>query len=369
MLRATLNVEVTQSYDAARPRTSLRALGPHTTLALVLLALAIAPLSLRGLNRLLLREIPPPGYLPSLEIRRPRHPFNAAPIQQLRYGVPAWVFIGDSMLNTRVDPIFLGRISSRHDENVMFLSHAATGPAWWYLAFKNNLVASGVRPRVVFFFFRDTNLTDTFFRLEPHYGGGILDEVALEHEPELDAIIEARRRGLWHRAHGFLKRAYQLDVAGMWMGPLVRRWYPEWRFPDPAARVAFEASAEETFGLDHLRHEVASDAGLAEAPDFHRDLPASVLPLIVDLARQHDLKLCFVRVQRRPEGGHPPEESPELETYVSNLRMWIEASGALFHDDTGDPEMTLEMYRDGDHVADRRRYTEIFRRRLDPLFR
>jgi hypothetical protein len=31
--------------------------------------------------------------------------------------------------------------------------------------------------------------------------------------------------------------------------------------------------------------------------------------------------------------------------------------------------MTLDLYEDGDHVADRRRYTEIFRKRLDPLFR
>jgi hypothetical protein len=369
MLRATLNVEVTQSYDAARPRTSLGALGPRATLALLLLALAIAPLSLRGLNRLVLREIPPPGYLPSLDIRRARHPFDASPIRRLRYGAPAWVLFGDSMLNTRVDPILLGSISSTHDENVMFLSHAATGPAWWYLAFKNYLVASGIHPRAVFFFFRDTNLTDTFFRLELHYGGGTLDDVALEHEPELDALVAARRRGFWHRAHGFLTRAYQLDLAGIWMGPIVRRWYPEWRFPDPAARVAFEASAEEIFGLDNLRRDVASDAGLAEAPDFNRDLPTSVLPLIVDLARQHNLTLCFVRVQRRPEGGHPPEESPELKAYVSDLRTWVEANGALFRDDTGDPEMTLDMYRDGDHVADRRRYTEIFRRRLDPLFR
>ena len=48
---------------------------------------------------------------------------------------------------------------------------------------------------------------------------------------------------------------------------------------------------------------------------------------------------------------------------------WAEANGACFHDDTGDPEMTLDLYEDGDHVADRRRYTEIFRKRFDPLFR
>ena len=31
--------------------------------------------------------------------------------------------------------------------------------------------------------------------------------------------------------------------------------------------------------------------------------------------------------------------------------------------------MTLDLYEDGDHFDDRLRYTEIFRKRLDPLFR
>ena len=73
------------------------------------------------------------------------------------------------MLGTRIDPNHLGRISTSGDELVSFLYHAATGPAWWYLAFKNQLVASGVKPRMTFIFFRDTNLTDTMFRLEAQY--------------------------------------------------------------------------------------------------------------------------------------------------------------------------------------------------------
>lgn len=97
------------------------------------------------------------------------------------------------MLGSRIDPERLGRISSTGDGNVSFLSHAATGPAWWYLSFKNHLVASGIRPRVTFFFFRDTNLTDTMFRLEGLYGGP-LDEVARDQEPELDALIAERQR-------------------------------------------------------------------------------------------------------------------------------------------------------------------------------
>ena len=112
-----------------------------------------------------------------LELNRAHGEFNPQRVTDLSYGQPPWVFIGDSMMGTRIDRLYLGDIASTHDQNVAFLFHPATGPVWWYLAFKNHLVASGIRPRAVFVFFRDTNLTDTLFRLESLYGNA-LDEVA-----------------------------------------------------------------------------------------------------------------------------------------------------------------------------------------------
>lgn len=338
-------------------------------LAVVLIGIAVVPLSLRALNAAVAGELPPPGYLPSLQIRRVHQPFNEEAIGQLRYGNPAWVFIGDSMLGSRIDPLRLGQISGTRDEIVSFLFHAATGPAWWYLAFKNHLVASGVRPRVTFIFFRDTNLTDTLFRLEPGYGTS-LDLVARPPlERELDAIVAQRRRGPWHRVHDAVGRVYQSDFATSWLEPGVRRWFVNWRRGSPAAVEAFEHQLNEAFYIDHIRYDVGADIAAAEDPDFHRDLATSVLPLILDLSKQHGLPVCFVRVQRRPVGGKPPGQSPELIRYVADLKEYLASNGALFHDDTGDPEMTLDLYADGDHVGNRRRYTEIFRSRLDPLFR
>jgi hypothetical protein len=88
-------------------------------------------------------------------------------------------------------------------------------------------------------------------------------------------------------------------------------------------------------------------------------------------ASRAGLKLCFVRVQRRPVGGRPPVQSERLRKYVGDLRRYVEARGGAFHDDTGDPAMTLEMYEDGDHIARhaRDRYTTLFFERLQPLFR
>lgn len=329
----------------------------------------LTPLSLRAVNRAVTGEAAGLGYLPALEVRRRHRDFNPQPIADLQYRQPAWVFIGDSMMGTRIEPLHLGEISSTHNELVAFLHHPATGPAWWYLAFKNHLIASGVKPRVVFVFFRDTNLTDTLFRLESLYGTA-LDDVAHAAEPELDRLVAARRGGIRSRLHTTAVRAYEHDITRSWLEPAVRRWFVNYRYPDASARRRFDQSLNEHFDLANLRGDIAADfSNENERADFARDVPTSVLPLMVALAKEHGVPLCFVRVQRRPTGTTPPAQTPNLRRYVADLQAYLTASGMLFHDDWGDPEMPESLYADGDHVRDRRRYTDVFRRRLDPLFR
>jgi hypothetical protein len=59
-----------------------------------------------------------------------------------------------------------------------------------------------------------------------------------------------------------------------------------------------------------------------------------------------------------------------MRRYIGDLQAYVESHGARFHDDTGDPAMTLEMYEDGDHIARQWRtyYTELFFNRLHSLF-
>ena len=88
-------------FAASLRRFRLRSLVP---LILIVSALPIAPLSLRALNRAVLGVHHNISYLPSTEIRRTRKGFRAEPIDALRVVAPHWVFIGDSMLGTRVHP-------------------------------------------------------------------------------------------------------------------------------------------------------------------------------------------------------------------------------------------------------------------------
>ena len=101
---------------------------------------------------------------------------------------PTWVVIGDSMAGSRIDPALLTRLTGGQTAPLLY---AGSGPAWWYLALKNWVIPSGITPRAVIVFFRDTNLTNVMFRIDATWS---LDTAALDREDDLNAVV-ARRRG------------------------------------------------------------------------------------------------------------------------------------------------------------------------------
>jgi D-alanyl-lipoteichoic acid acyltransferase DltB (MBOAT superfamily) len=63
----------------------------------------------------------------------------------------------------------------------------------------------------VFIFFRDTNLTDTMFRLDEHFGWS-LDSVTTDRvEDEVNAIVASAVSGPWSRVHRVVDRAYDTE--------------------------------------------------------------------------------------------------------------------------------------------------------------
>jgi hypothetical protein len=305
-------------------------------------------------------------YLPVFPGQR-LSPFDAARLSQLQQMNPGVVVIGDSMAGTRIDERLLFRLSG---VPVAALLQAGSGSAFWYLALKNWVVASGIKPRVVFIFFRDTNLTDVMFRLDEQYRWS-LDMVAGETEEELNDVVQLALDGPFYAVHLAAERLYRVDAARRAVEPIVARAPAWWVAPTPESRSSLLDAANQRFGLDHLRVMEAADMAADAGTDFASAVSRSVLPLMLREARRGGFKLCLVRVQRRPIGGRPPAQSAALRQYVRDLRAYVQANGGILHDDTGDPAITLDMYEDGDHIARQARaaYTRLFYQRLRVLFR
>jgi hypothetical protein len=309
-----------------------------------------------------------PTYLPALEGPRERLPFSANRIEELAYLKPGSVIIGDSMAGSRIDDLRLGALSGRP---AAMLLQPGSGSAFWYLALKNWVIASGIHPRVVFVFFRDTNLTDVLFRLDEQFRWS-LDRVARDREDELNSVVATRTGTPTRRLDRTVERVYEGNRVRDWVEPALLAWPARVLIPSRRHREEFVAGMNDRFGLEHQRPFEAADVQASDegGADFDRFVDRSVLPLMLRDARQAGLTLCLVRVQRRPVGGQPPAQSKAMRQYVRDLQAYVESHGGRFHDDTGDPELTIDMYGDGDHLAPgaRARYTDIFFNRLRQLF-
>ena len=331
----------------------------------------LLPLALRPLARLGPDSTETFSYLPTLERTRTRTmPFDTVVVEQLREMRPEIVLIGDSMGGSRIDPTYFA--SQLGNRNVAPLFYNATGSAFWYLAFKNWVLAVTPRPRLAVFFFRDDQLTDPLFRVAGPYRA-TLDRVARSNEARLNVVLATRLQGPLYRLDALADEVYDQERLRQWLEPALVNAPVGLVARHKEARTLLGRMNSEIFCLEALRSMAQADVWQAEEAtyDFDKSVVTSVLPPLLALGKMAGVRMAFVRVQRRPENNRPPVQSPALQRYVSRLRGYLDKEGAFFHDDWGDPEQPLSMYADGDHLSStfRHRYTDRFLQVNAPFFR
>ena len=313
-----------------------------------------------------------PGlYRPTLQGKLP---FDRRVLDEINAKSADYVFIGNSMLGTRIDESTLDAQLGKNCCFILWTGGAES--AWEHQALKNVVIASAHRPKVVFVFFRDTYLTQVSYRSNDAYWWKI-ERLSHDDEPELTRAMRDSRT--WQERleydlgllYPLQKRRENATYALEWLASLAVG--PE-RIP---YGMPVASRFNEPFELGQMKAiETADDFGAATRDelfndDFDARLPHSLLPSMIKLARDSGITLVFVRVQRRPTLQGPAPQSAQLIRYVAKLRAYLTGNGAGFYDFTGDPQLTLDHYQDGDHIrADwKTASTELFLRRLQAYFK
>ena len=347
-------------------------------LAQLLLILALALLVPAGLLRLAKPE--PAEAFPVGERLEPK-----GEIKRLNKAKPDWIVVGNSMANSRIDWRILSDLSGR---KVLRVAEGGTQSAIWFLFLKQIIAKSEARPEWISVFFRDTDLTWADFRTT-----GVNDDLiaALRgpSQPEWKQVLVRKQQGgtvasvrqslaALLPAEETLKQSRRdLQEAAFTLTPIPRSW------PDALRRQELN----ERFSLSRLRHDLGSDSqsaatpgagggrpGLADLPDpgmyengpqiFDPSPDTSFLPHMIALAKELGIKLHFHRVKRRPLANHTRPDPALLTAYLTELRQYLEANGAVLTDESHDLALTLDLYADGDHIASdeatQRRYAENF---------
>jgi len=286
-----------------------------------------------------------------------------------------WMLIGNSMLNSRLHPPHLAAISGWTTRKIGL---GGTQSAIWWLFFKNILIASGARPLWVTVFFRESDLTWPDFRVEGS-NAALIQQLKNPQEPEWDQVMAGRTTPPNHAA-ATVEKICGVDGYGDW----ARRKVQDWSFALTALngvkRGARRLELNELFSLDQLRQDLGDDGGgrtardqpatpgddaaaalpdpgmYARAPTVFDPSPtASFLPHFLALAAQHDIRLHFHRVKRRPNAAGLRPDLPVFRRYLDDLRHYLLSHGCAYSDESPDPELNLEWYRDGDHIDKPRR--------------
>ena len=255
------------------------------------------PLGLRAINGALPGADVRDSYLPTVETPRPREPFDRGqPRTPFARSSREFVVIGDSMAGIRIDPLQLSRLTGTQRRRAV----PAGQPGRVLVSRLKNLVADNELKNVrgAIFFFRDDQLT-TQVQVAP----GSLDRVARDREPELDRIAGGRpaRRVLGRasrgarrvsiRSHALVARAAADHCAGA---------------PWPASTWSCSHAVNtDVFALDKLRKFEAAD--LPRRTDAALDFAAQRRAVAAagdhPAGRRANIRLAFIRVQRRPTAG------------------------------------------------------------------
>jgi hypothetical protein len=299
-----------------------------------------------------------------------KEPHDSSPLEKIEKANPHFVFIGDSMLRTRIDPKILSE--ELGGARVFLLDDDGSGSARWYLRLKNYVAEANVTPKRVFIFFRDWNLSWPAFRTTGRYREQV-ERDSHEEEPVLEKVLERSAKGWKPSLDKVLRRIYPVQensdrAHDAMRGRAMRLLKETWGDTED-----LDEDLEDTFELRDLRSDVPAEMADEDGPKlsaFSPEPEKSFLPHMIEVAKQNNLELCFVRVKRRPRKNEDhPRQPHSLQSYMRDLEAYFRSEGVAFHDFTMDPDVTLSMYADGDHISEEARpeYTRMFARKLLPL--
>ena len=302
-----------------------------------------------------------------------REPFIGPMIhRELARRQPRFVFIGNSMLWSRIDDNLLSRLLG--GVPVYSIVNFGGLSGIHYLALKYLLIPSHVHPRRVFIFFRGTTLVQPAMRTTGPYFETLIKRISPGPDAEFERLAHGRSVSTASGLRAALNRIFAVQGNREMVRDVLGRLALFLALPgldsgQAHQRQQFLARINDRFGLKNVGSAMDRESMQSSATslDFQSAVQDSFLPAIIRLARDHDLPLAFIRVQERPPEDGVVRDTPEMQRFMADLRAYLEENGVAFYDFTGDPDLPLAMYGQGDHIRDPREYTPIFFKRVRGL--
>ena len=285
-------------------------------------------------------------------------PFDQSVVESFSESKAEIVFLGNSLLDTRIDPDLLGELTN---SDVASLAIDGTAPGIWYLQMANVVAEVEQPPGQIFVFFHDDLIT------RPMYFTGVEDQLLKESlTPESVqnyGTLPSRNESFTEKFSSVFESLYPLVDFG------------SSRTSNPISSIARRAvgmneeeatrSTEKVFGFANKRDQ----SSIIQQPKYHGTFDSmnddSFLPLFIEIAGDIGSEITFVRVAARPNDDGSPNEPESLAAYSADLDAYLTNKNIRYIDMTShidEGAIDAAMYFDGYHLKNRFRqhYTEFF---------
>ncbi len=263
---------------------------------------------------------------------------------------PRFIVIGDSAIRELVEETFTRILG---DKTLIF-SAPGSGSAYWYLFFRNEVLASKHQPDMVFIFFRTVTLTNPSYLVSGTYLNK-LEEVASWADTDVYALTIGSTKSplLQTLEKNIPLLAYRTEIYESIINQ-VRNWLPGLALDcdescvDNGFDQVFDETQINAFLWEELVRNLDSSLDNPANYDFEANINGSLLPLMLNDARSAGITPVFVRNKYRSQ-AKGEKDSADLEQYARDLKTYIQQHGGLYIDLGENDALTEDMYRDSIH--------------------
>lgn len=264
---------------------------------------------------------------------------------------PEIVLMGDSTLVLGVDADLLAQQTGK---SVYSIGIPGSASALWYLILKNNIAESTYKPKVLLVVFRDTMLTAPGYRVHGSYFD-LVDEYARRNEP---LFIQKSFVNLMNPLEITAEKYFPLYVSRTNIRNNIDAHI---RYFSPALfgcdRDCTDYSMGDIFSGADLEPNALVDAVAAaesylytaDQMDFSFQVGRSYLPEMIQIARENNIQIVFVRIKIESAGARIANSSAML-NYLASLKNYLADENVPLMDFGSDPRLTHDLFRDSIHL-------------------
>lgn len=278
--------------------------------------------------------------------------------------------VGDSILVTGVNPEELARLTGKR---TVSLGIPGSASAVWYLMLKNNIIKVSQKPEYVLVFFRDTILTAPGYRVNGKYFS-LVDDVA---NTDDRVLVQKAFIDLMNPLEQWADRYLPLYGSRLRLRETID-YYVRYSAASMAgcnqqcnddANIAVFRDLNLDANL--LVEAIATAESYLYTPNqlnFARQVDASFLPDMVDLARNNGIQLILVRTKHQNYPTEASEPAP-LKQYILELKDYARQNDVIVLDFAHDDRLTPAMFTDSHHLNEQGAalFTQMLSEALQPV--